>query len=354
MSIIRIVLIFSLIATATLAHAEDTHTTSSLLPNERNTISVFRHIAPYVVNVHKLRGIQPSLDIKQSTQGVGSGIIWNNKGYIITNYHVIDGADGLSVTLNGGTTVSAILIGGEPRKDIAVLQIKDPKALAKIRSLKPLAIADTDHLQVGQKAIAIGNPFGLDHTLTAGVVSALGRTIPGYGGVKISDMIQTDASINPGNSGGPLLDSEGQLIGMNTVIFSNSGTSSGIGFAVPANDIQRVVSQIIHFGRVKQTGIGVQLLPDRIAEKLGVKGVIIEKVIPNTPAAKANIRGVSIDRTGQLMLGDIIVGVNSKRIKSYSDIYNALEDKAPGSDVILNIYRNGKIYHLKIKTIELK
>ena len=181
-------------------------------------------------------------------------------------------------------------MGYEPRKDIAVLKISSKAALTKIRHLQGFEITPTKDLQVGQKALAIGNPFGFDHSLTVGVISALGRQIQGVGGVTIHDMIQTDAAINPGNSGGPLLDSRGRLIGMNTVIFSESGSSAGVGFAVPASEISRIVTQIIQHGRVKFPGIGIQPVPPSIATHLGIKsGILIAEVLPNTPASKANL-----------------------------------------------------------------
>ena len=196
-----------------------------MLPGERNTIEIFQKISPKVVYVHRMNTVathvHEPLQVVQS--GSGSGIIWDNKGHVVTNFHVIKGADTLSVTI-GKMTIPAKVIGADPRKDIAVLLLKSPIAINDLKSFKPIEIAHTHDLLVGQKAIAIGNPFGLDHSLTIGVISALGRQVPGVGGVTIRDMIQTDASINPGNSGGPLLDSAGRLIGLNTMIYSQSGT----------------------------------------------------------------------------------------------------------------------------------
>ena len=226
-----------------------------------------------------------SYERMQIPAGAGSGIIWDAEGHIVTNYHVINGADNLAISI-GKLTVPAKVIGAEPRKDIAVLAIKSPKALELLKSYVSFELAHTNELMVGQKTIAIGNPFGLDHSLSVGVISALGRQVPGAGGVTIREMIQTDTSINPGNSGGPLLDSKGRLIGLNTAIYSNSGSSAGVGFAVPADDIARIVPQIIKNGRVVLSGIGIHWVGPNISKRLGIKkGILVGDVLPHTPAA---------------------------------------------------------------------
>jgi S1-C subfamily serine protease len=243
----------------------------NLLLNERNTVEVFQKASPKVIYVHRIQTVvNGRSELIHIPSGAGSGIIWDNKGHVVTNFHVISGADNLAVSI-GNHTFPAKVIGAEPRKDIAVLKLESHKALSLVKTYIPFEIANTDELLVGQKAIAIGNPFGLDHSLTIGVISALGRQVPGIGGVTIHDMIQTDASINPGNSGGPLLDSSGKLIGLNTLIYSQSGASAGIGFAVPANEIKRMVDQIIQHGRVKLAGIGIQRMEANIANRLGAQ-----------------------------------------------------------------------------------
>ncbi len=270
--------------------------------------------------------------------GSGSGFIWDTEGHVVTNFHVVDGAQALIVTLQGERSFSAGVVGVEPRKDVAVLKIDAPKEL-----LKPIRVAPARvPLEVGQKAIAIGNPFGLDHTLTTGVISALGRQVDGAGGVTIRDMIQTDAAINPGNSGGPLLDSSGQLIGMNTMIFSKSGTSAGIGFAVPATTIARIAPQIIRTGKAEQVGLGIQLDPaQRLERRLRLRGVVVIGVAPGGAAEKAGVRGITETDRG-LALGDVIVGVNGAPVADYDDLYNALDGRKPGEKAKVELLRGDK------------
>jgi len=325
-----------------------------LLPGERNTIEVFQKFAPKVVFVHRLaKVINHAYEQVNVTAGAGSGILWDNQGHIVTNFHVVNGAAELAVSI-GKITVPVKVIGTEPRKDIAVLQIKNKNALKKLESYTPFKLAYTNELLVGQKVIAIGNPFGLDHTLTTGVISALGRQVPGAGGVTIRDMIQTDASINPGNSGGPLLDSQGRLIGMNTVIYSNSGSSAGIGFAVAADDLDRIVPQIIQHGRVKLSGIGIQRVDPGIARKLGVrKGILIADVLPHTPAAAAGLQGTYRDRWGRIILGDVIIALNGHPIKNYDELYNLLVDIPIGQEITITVQRNGRKIQHKMKTIDI-
>ncbi len=328
---------------------------SQLLANERNTIEIFQKISPKVVYVHRMNAVlgrshNPGLVVQS---GSGSGIIWDNQGHVVTNFHVIKGADALSVSI-GKRTMPAKVIGADPRRDIAVLLLTSPQALSELKSFTPIELAPTHDLLVGQKAIAIGNPFGLDHSLTTGVISALGRRVPGVGGVTIRDMIQTDASINPGNSGGPLLDSTGRLIGLNTMIFSQSGTSAGVGFAVPADDIARTVSQIITHGRVLLAGIGIQPVEPRLAARFGVKqGILIADVFPNTPALAAGLRGTSRSHMGQIILGDVIVALNGHPVENYDALYNLFTDVKIGTGVTVTVVRNGmRVYH-RMKTIDI-
>ncbi|MDP3268053.1 MAG: trypsin-like peptidase domain-containing protein [Legionella sp.] len=326
----------------------------SLLPDERNTVNVFQKTSPKVVYVHRLATInRHSIQRTQVSDGAGSGIVWDAKGHVVTNFHVINGADNLAITL-GNMTVPAKVIGAEPRKDIAVLEIKSPQALAYLKSFEPFEIVHLNDLIVGQSAIAIGNPFGLDHSLSKGVISALGRKVPGIGGVTIHNMIQTDTPINPGNSGGPLLNSAGQLIGLNTMIYSRSGSSAGIGFAVPADDIQRVVTQIIDHGRVVLSGIGIQRVEPHIAQKLGVKkGILIADVLPNTPAAKLKLRGTYRDNWGHIVKGDVIVALNAHPITNYDTLYNLLTEIKVGEPVTLSIQRGNKQMDVKMRTIDI-
>lgn len=314
--------------------------------DERNTVSIFNDAAPgtvYVTQNQVIRDWRTSR-ATEIPAGSGTGFVWDRSGHIVTNYHVIDGGTSLTVTLYNQKTYPARLVGGEPKKDIAVLKIDAPAS-----ELTPIRLPDDGYtLSVGQKAIAIGNPYGLDHTITSGIISAMGRDQPGYGGVTIRDMIQTDASINPGNSGGPLLDSGGRLIGMNTMIYSKSGASAGIGFAVPFSTIKRAVPQIIRTGHVQQIGLGVSILPDSVSQQYGIKGVIIRAVAENTPAAKAGLKGLSTSSRGTF-IGDVIVGIDEKTVSNYDDLYGILDSHQPGDKVSVKIRREGQIQTVPIE-----
>ncbi|MBA2652852.1 MAG: trypsin-like peptidase domain-containing protein [Tatlockia sp.] len=327
---------------------------NELLPEEKNTVEIFQKYSPKVIYVHRLKTItSKSSPPRQEPAGAGSGIIWDAKGHIVTNFHVINGADQLTITI-GKLTVPARVIGTEPRKDIAVLAINSPKALAMLKTFVPFALASTEHLMVGQKTIAIGNPYGLDHSLSVGVISALRRKVPGAGGVALREMIQTDTSINPGNSGGPLLDSKGRLIGINTAIFSNSGSSAGVGFAVPANDLARIVPQIIKNGRVILSGIGVKSLPRDVIKRLGVKkGIVVGAIIPNTPAAKAGLKGTYHDTFGRLRLGDVIVALNDHSVKNYDSLYYFLANVRVGEGIKVTVLRQDRKLDFRMKTIDI-
>lgn len=324
-----------------------------LLEYERNTINIFNQASPYVIFVNNIQRVQDFFNTYEVPAGAGTGFVWDDKGHIVTNFHVVQGARKISVSIQGGKSIPATVVGVEPRKDIAVLKVDNVKDMPPIKSSTAIPIADSSKIVVGQKAIAIGNPFGLDRSLTTGVVSAMGRQVPGAGGVTIRDMIQTDASINPGNSGGPLLNSKGELIGMNSMIYSGSGSSAGIGFAVPSNTIKRIVDQLIKFGRVVQPGLGVHRLPDEMAARLGIEGLIIAEVLPNTSAFKAGLRGTSRLRTGEIQLGDVITEVGGKKVKNYDDLYNSLEGKKVGEEVDVNYQRDGRSRSTKIKLVDV-
>jgi S1-C subfamily serine protease len=309
--------------------------------DERNTTSIFREAAPSTVFVTQLRVLidQFQRTATEVPAGSGSGFAWDDAGTIVTNFHVVRGARALTVTLSTQKTYPARIIGVEPRKDIAVIKIDVPRG-----TLAPLRVADPrETLEVGQKTIAIGNPFGLDHTLTTGVISALGRQMEGVGGVTIRDMIQTDAAINPGNSGGPLLDSAGRLIGMNTMIFSKSGSSAGIGFAVPARVIARIVPQIISSGHAEELGFGIEVDPNQRAERrFGLKGVLVLDVLKGTPAESAGLRGLTRTPDG-IALGDIVVGIDGSKVAGYDDFYNALDEHHAGDAVDVRFVRGGNV-----------
>jgi S1-C subfamily serine protease len=325
---------------------------SARTQDETNTIAVFEAAAPATVFVTQTQVVTDAfLRAMEVPAGAGTGFIWDADGHIVTNCHVAlaDCARGiaarkLSVTLFDQKVYDATLVGADPYKDIAILKITAPAA-----TLVPIRRVPAEYeLVVGQKTIAIGNPFGLDHTLTTGVVSAMGREVKGIGGVTIREMVQTDAAINPGNSGGPLLDSRGQLIGMNTMIFSASGSSAGIGFAVPHTVIERVVPQIITKGRPTRVGLGVIMFEEGAARRLGVEGVIVERVAASSPAAKAGLRPATRTATGVEV--DVIVGIDGERVKSYDDLYTAVEDKAPGTKVTLSVLRLPGEEVVKIET----
>jgi S1-C subfamily serine protease len=324
----------------------------SLLPDEENTIKVFKEAAPAVVYVTNVAiAHSPYMDEMAVPQGAGSGFVWDRAGHVVTNFHVVQGGDAFLVTLKDQTQLEARLVGVDPAKDIAVLKLKNPEAAA----LTPVRLGSSDALQVGQKTIAIGNPFGLDHTLTTGIISALGREVVGAGGVTIRDMIQTDAAINPGNSGGPLLDSDGRLIGMNTMIFSRSGSSAGIGFAVPVSFIRRIVPQLIAHGKVIRPGIGVTLLTAQQKYYLvgETEGAFIREVTPGGPAAKAGLRGLRRLPGGRIALGDAIVGVDDRKIADFDDLYNAFDRYKPGDAVKLKVRRGEKLLSVGLTLVSL-
>ncbi|MGN6628098.1 MAG: S1C family serine protease, partial [Tepidisphaeraceae bacterium] len=306
--------------------------------------------APSVVYINTARD---ELDLMgrsvESPVGTGSGFVWDDEGHIVTNYHVIQGvAQGVNtatVAINGDEVYDATLIGVAPEHDIAVLKIS-PR-----RPLRPLPIGTSHDLQVGQQVLAIGNPFGLDHTLTTGIVSSLGRTIRSVANVPIDNVIQTDAAINPGNSGGPLLDSDGRLIGMNTAIYSPSGVSVGIGFAIPVDTINRVVPQLIKYGMVDQATLGISQA-DRFSEVLsqhaGVKGVAVLGVHHGSAAEAAGLRPTHRLPDGRIRLGDIITEIDGKPVTSSDALYLVYEHHKPGDTVDVTFWRDGKLLHKKI------
>jgi S1-C subfamily serine protease len=321
--------------------------TADRLEHEQNIMTVFQISAPATVHIALERPAKVEFGDIEMMPGSGTGFIWDTHGHIITNYHVVDSQDAQEffVTLYNQKTYKAKLLGGDRNKDVAVLELEDNNESLTAIGIPPAGAP----LHVGQTAIAIGNPFGLDHTLTVGVVSALGRDVPGYGGVTIRGMIQTDASINPGNSGGPLLDSQGLLVGMNTMIMSRS---SGIGFAVPVDTIRRVATQIISKGHVDHPGIGAVPLPDYLTARIGVKGVLLKTVLPDSPADRAGIRGVHQGEEG-LDYGDIIVGIDDVEVLSYDSLYNALDAHSVGDVVTVHVRRNGKPLRLKVTLVDL-
>jgi len=309
-----------------------------LTTEEQTTIALFEQAAPSVVYIttRTQRSDPLGLNVFEIPQGAGSGFIWDEQGYIVTNFHVIREASVAEVTLNDHSVKTARYIGADPHRDIAVLWIDAPPAL-----LPPIAVGTSHDLLVGQKVFAIGNPFGLDQTLTTGIVSALGRTIQSATGRKIEGVIQTDAAINPGNSGGPLLDSAGRLIGMNTAIYSTSGASAGIGFAVPVDIINEIVPQLIAHGRVIRPYLGIILASDAHTRRRGFEGVMVLSVVEGSGAERAGLRGIQRTLDGRRAPGDVITKIDDHEIHDFYDLFDVLEQYEIGDTVTVTYIRDG-------------
>jgi S1-C subfamily serine protease len=319
-----------------------------LPPAEQSVVDRFKAARSSVVYLTSLAYQQDffSLDVQTVPTGSGSGFIWDEEGDVVTNYHVIEDAQEVEVALADGTRHKAKLVGVAPEKDLAVLQIQ-----TKGLKLRPIPVGSSADLQVGQSVMAIGNPFGLDQTLTLGVVSALGREIQSATRRRISGVIQTDAAINPGNSGGPLLDSAGRLIGVNTAIQSTSGSSAGIGFAVPVDTVNRIVPQLIARGRSVRVDLGFDPIPDAWAANVDPdvpKGIIIGRVRRGGPADQAGLKGLTRQDRGWL-LGDVILGANGQPVRDMDKLLDLVETEAPGSTVTLEVYRRGQRIHVALK-----
>jgi S1-C subfamily serine protease len=313
--------------------------------DEQSTIEVFSRFSRSVVHVTSLETHRDrmTLDVAEIPQGTGSGFIWDQDGHIVTNFHVVQGGDRASVTLNDNSTYPATIVGRAPDKDIAVLHIDAPP-----QKLLPLPLGQSATLKVGQKVLAIGNPFGLDQTLTTGVVSGLGREIKSITGRSIFDVIQTDASINPGNSGGPLLDGSGRLIGINTAIYSPSGANAGIGFAVPVDTVNAIVPQLLKFGKITRPGLGINVLSDQAALQNRIDGVVILGVAPGGAAEQAGLSGVKQDRDGT-RAGDVIVGIEGIEIHNYTDLYKVLDGHKVGDEVEITVENQRHRRNVKVK-----
>jgi len=322
-----------------------------LTDGERRDIEVFRNSSDAVAYITSvaLRRDFFSMDVMQIPQGSGSGFVWDRQGHIVTNFHVIAEGQAVRVTLADQSEWDAQVVGVAPDKDLAVLHVD-----AQPSHLVPLPIGSSHDLVVGQRVLAIGNPFGLDHSLTIGVVSALGRELTSPSGRLIRDVIQTDAAINPGNSGGPLLDSSGRLIAINTAIYSPSGANAGIGFAVPVDTVKRLVPQLIERGRPLQTGIGIVPLSDRWMERLGLEGVAIRSVSPGTPAAQAGLQGLRTTAAGRIVVSDRITAVDGKPVRSVDDLLHAFEAKGPGEKVTLTVVRDDRARDMTLPLVALE
>ncbi len=317
----------------------------ALTPDEVRLTELFEEASPSVayITTVSLRRDFFRMNVMEIPSGTGSGFVWDDRGNIVTNFHVIRGAHRADVTLADGTTWEASLVGTAQEKDLAVLHIEAPRS-----QLQPIRIGTSFDLKVGQTVLAIGNPFGYDHTLTSGIVSALGREIESTDGVPIRDVIQTDAAINPGNSGGPLLDSAGRLIGVNTAIVSPSGGYAGVGFAIPVDTVNWVVPQLIAYGKVQRPDLGVDLASDHVVRRSGIGGAVVIAVVPGSSAEKAGIRPAYRDRRGRMMIGDVILAIDGEQIRSGGELGLLLERYAVGDVVTVTINREGSEVETRI------
>jgi S1-C subfamily serine protease len=316
-----------------------------LAADELNTIEIFKENSAsvvYVTSIALRRGLF-SLNAVEIPQGTGSGFVWDSAGRVVTNYHVISDASRIQVTMADESTWKAVLVGAAPDKDLAVLQITAPAD-----SIYPITIGTSADLLVGQKVFAIGNPFGLDQTITSGIISALNREITAVTGRSIRGVIQTDAAINPGNSGGPLLDSAGRLIGVNTAIYSPSGAYAGIGFAVPVDEVNKVIPELIRHGRLIKPGIGASLADERVARRLGIDGILVLNVENGGPAEKAGLKPTTQYR-GEIVLGDVIVAIGGKKVRSFDDLRNELEAYKVGDEVMVTVNREGQLADIAVR-----
>ena len=321
---------------------------SNLLEVERRTISIFERASPSIVQIVGRKGSTDmiSTDDKNTGTQSGSGFVWDGLGHVVTNNHVVEGTNALAVRLANGEVVRAELVGVAPTYDLAVVRLINPKQVPP-----PLPVGQSSTLKVGQWTFAIGTPFGLDQSLTTGVISATKRSMPTSRGREIGNMIQTDAAINPGNSGGPLLDSGGRLIGVNTAIYSLVNQNSGIGFAIPVDIVSRVVPQLIRDGRVPTPGVGIVPAAETVATRLGVTGIIVMRVVPNSPAGRAGLKGVD---TTAGTLGDVIVAVSGKPVHRIPDFTAELERLGVGEKLQLTLKRDDKEVAIELPIIDAR
>jgi 2-alkenal reductase len=314
---------------------------------EREIVALFERAAPSVVSISIPRPQAPSGRVRQ-TDAAGSGVVWDREGHIVTNAHVLEGAfEGRqpTVTFDGSRRFQARVIGMAPEFDLAVLRVDGP-----VGELRPAERGSTQGLRVGQIVFAIGNPFGLDRSLSKGIISALDRRLPTAAGREVAGVIQTDAAINPGNSGGPLLDARGRMIGVNTAIYSRTGTSAGVGFAVPMEVVERVVPALVRDGRIPRAGIGVVIAAEDEAERLGVDGVVVVQVAPNTPASRAGLRAFDAENR---RLGDVIAAIDGRPVRNVPDLSAAFERAGVGNRATLDLRRDGQRVLVQVEVVDL-
>jgi 2-alkenal reductase len=313
---------------------------ADLASEEKLATAVFRTAAPSVVSIYVRRGRGPF----QQNTGTGTGFIWDKAGHIVTNSHVVSGGSEIGVVIGDERSIPATLVGEAPWADLAVLRLQ-----VLPETLTPIAVGQSSDLLVGQSVYAIGNPFGLQRSLTTGIISALDRRLPTREGREVAGVIQTDAAINPGNSGGPLVDSSARLIGVNTAILAPTGAFSGVGFAIPVDIVNRIVPAIIRDGRAPMPGIGILALPEEISAGYGVRGVVIHQVIPGSPAARAGLRGV----TPEGEVGDIIVGVEGRPIATVGDLFTELDRTGIGNEAKLQVLRRGRRIEVAVEVSDI-
>jgi S1-C subfamily serine protease len=322
-----------------------------LEPAEQATVDLFEQASPsvvYITNVALRRDVF-GFNVFEIPQGTGSGFVWDTRGYVVTNFHVIQGAQRAEVTLADSSSWPAQLVGYEPDKDLAVLKIEAPG-----HRLKAIRVGSSRDLRVGQQVYAIGNPFGFDQTLTTGVISALDREILSVTNRPIKGVIQTDAAINPGNSGGPLLDSAGRLIGVNTAIYSPRGAYIGIGFAVPVDTVNNIVPQLIAHGKVVRPGLGVTVARDSVLRRAGVEGVLVLQVSPGSGAERGGIQPTRRDASGRIVLGDVIVAVDGEPIRNSGELTSVLTDYRVGDEVLVTVIRDQERRDLRVELQPLR
>jgi len=317
--------------------------------DEQNNIEIYRTLSPGVVNVHSTSYARDFFGFVEPQEGSGSGSVIDQDGNILTNYHVIEGAQKLAVSFGGQKNYAAKVVGGDPDTDLAVIKlIERPR-----EALTIVPLGDSDKLEVGQKVLAIGNPFGLDRTLTTGVISGLQRPIRARNNRQIEGAIQTDASINPGNSGGPLLDSHGRMIGINSQILSPTGASAGVGFAVPVNIAKRIVPELLRSGEIRRPKLGistrdVEALKGQVELPVS-DGVLIWQIAPGGPAANAGLRGLTQTENGDVEIGDVIVGIDNEKVANTDELYRILNKHAVGDQVQVQILRNGRRMSIPVR-----
>ncbi len=311
---------------------------------EKATIEIFERVSPSVVQVAAKSAANPLME-EDGRGASGTGFVWDRDGNLVTNNHVVENASELAVRFASGEVAKVDVVGVAPNYDLAVLRIRSARQLPP-----PVALGSSSDLKVGQSAFAIGNPFGLDQSMTSGIISALKRRLPTNAGREIANVIQTDAAINPGNSGGPLLDSAGRLIGVTTAIISPSGSNAGIGFAVPADVVNRVVPELIRNGRVPTPGIGIVAASEDISTRLGVEGVIVVRTAPGSPAERAGIRGVNLSSGA---LGDVVTEADGKPVRRLSDLTDLLEQVGAGQAVRLTVKRGSDTREVSVDVIDI-